>query len=150
MISFRTRPKGKYIQQASWQDLYILTEKWEHAIEFQVQEIEFLERLIEAYFIKLLLQENLDDLIMLQRDLATAHVQAKRLLERTQIHMTHIIDLLDSSLALDAEAFRTQHAVLEDHTSDFVDVVKQLRFSVFKLTKSVLDQDKPKYLWKYN
>ncbi len=150
MISFRTRPKGRYIEQASWQDLYILIEKWKHTIEFKEQEIEFLERLIETYFIKLLLQENLDDLIVLQGDLRNVRIQAKRLLLRTQTHMTHIIDLLDSSIALDEEAFRTELAVLEDHSTDFIDVVKQLCFTVFKLTKSVLDKDKPKFIWKYN
>ena len=34
MSNFRDRPKGDYIQQATWQDLYKLTERWKNNIEY--------------------------------------------------------------------------------------------------------------------
>ena len=150
MHSYRNRPKGNYIQEASWQDLYILAENWKNNLEFQLFEIEFLQRLIETYFVKLLLCKNLDELREIQKDLSQANNETKDLLQRIQLYLNHIVDILDDPIKYDASIFRDELAQLEDAISRFIAMQKTLKFTVFKLTKGVLENEKPTFFWKYN
>lgn len=150
MVNYRDRPKGNYIQEATWQDLYILSENWKSNVEFQLFEIGFLERLIETNFVKLLLLENLDELRELQRDLFYAKNESKTLLKQIESHLNHIVDILDEPFKYDASFFRDEHENLEDNISEFINKQKTIRYIVFKMTKDVLESEKSKFIWKYN
>jgi len=130
--------------------LYKLTEIWKNNMECQLFEIEFPERLIETFFVKLLLQENLDTLRELQNDLFQAKNGSKDLQQHIQIHLDHIVDLLDEPFKYKASIFRQDHEQLEDDVSEFISMQKTIRFTVFKMTKDVLESEKPKFIWKYN
>jgi len=150
MSNYRSRPKGDYIREAAWQDLHKLTEQWQNNLEFQLYEIEFLERLIETYFVKLLLQENLDELRELQRDLYHAKNQSEVLLQSIQTHLNHIIDVIDEPFKYDGSIFRDEHEQLEDDVTEFITKQKVIKLTVFKMTKDVLENEKSKFFWKYN
>ncbi len=150
MSDYRSRPKGDYAQEAAWQDLYKLTEHWQNTLGFQLYEIEFLERLIETYFVKLLLLENLDELRELQRDLYYAKNQSEVLLQRIQTHLNHIINIIDEPFKYDSSIFRDEHEQLEDDVTEFITKQKVIKLTVFKMTKGVLENEKPKFFWKYN
>lgn len=150
MNNYRNRPKGDYIQEATWQDLYILTEGWQSNLEFQLYEIEFLERLIETYFVNLLLQENLDELRELQIDLYKAKNQSKKISKRIKTHLSHIADILDEPFKFDGSIFRDEHQQLEDDVAEFILNQKVVRLTVFTMTKDVLENEKPKFILKYN
>ncbi len=150
MNTYRNRPKGNYIQKATWKELYLLTESWKNVLEFYALEIEFLESLIETYFVKLLVQENFDVLRELQRDLLEAKKQRKSMQQRIQIHSTKIIDLIDEPFNLHASNFRNTHEQFEDEISEFKAVLEILIYTIFKVTKDVLESEKPKFIWKYN
>ena len=146
MSNYRNRPKGDYIQEAAWQDLHILSERWQNNLEFQLFEIEFLENLIETYFVKLLLQQNLDELRELQRDIYQAKSQSKVLLQRINTHLNHIADILDEPSKYDGSTFRIEHEQLEDDVSEFIINQKVVRLIIFKMTKEVLQSEKPKFI----
>lgn len=150
MIQYRNRPKGDYIQKATWQDLFRLTERWQDTIEFQLYEIEFLNSLIDTYFVKLLVQENLDELRELQIDLYRAKNQSENLLQHIQVHLSHIADILDEPYKYGNSIFRKEHEHLENNVTEFINNQKIIRFTVFKMTQDVLESEKPKYIWKYN
>ena len=150
MSNYRNRPKGDYIQEAEWQDLFILTERLQGNLEFQLYEIEFLERLIDTYFVKLLLQENLDELRELQMDLHQSKNEALKLLKRIQLHLVHIADIINEPFKCDRSIFRNEHEGLEDQISEFTTNQKVVQVTVFNMTKDVLENESPKFIWKYN
>ena len=150
MSNYRNRPKGNYIQEASWQELYMLTESWKNDLEFYLLDIEFLERLVETYFVKYLTNQNFEEIRGLQRELLERNIKCENLLKRIQIHFDHIVDLIDQPLMYDASIFRTEHELLEDEISEFEVMLKAVRYAVFTITKDVLESKKPKYIWKYN
>ena len=150
MSNYRNRPKGQYIFEATWKDLYILTERWKNDLELQCNEIEFLERLIETYFVKLLLRENIEVIRELQRDLYLAKDRAKKLLQHIEAHLSQIINLLNEPFKFDIPIFRYEHEQLEDHISQFIKNQNIVRYTVFKITKDILNNEKPKFIWKYN
>lgn len=150
MINYRNRPKGQYIQEASWQDLYKLTEEWKNNLEFQLFEIEFLQNLIKRYFVELLDQENLDELRELQKDLYQYENQSKLLLENIDVHLNHIVKVIDEPFTFDASVFRREHELLEDDTSVFLIKHNTMKLTAFKMVKDSLQNEDPKFVWKYN
>ena len=150
MSDYRNRPKGNFIQEASWQDLYMLTESWKNDLEFYSLDVKFIELLVETYFVKFLINQNLDDLRELQRELLELNKQCENLLKRIKIHFTHIVDLIEDPFIYDASVFRTEHELLEEEISEFRKMLKVVRYAVFVLSKDVLGNEKPKCIWKYN
>ena len=150
MSNYRSRPKGNFIQEATWEELYILTESWKNDLEFYLLDIKFLERLVDTYFVKLLTNQNLDEIRELQSELLERKNQCENLLKRIQVHFAHIVDLIDNPFMHDALVFRAEHELLEDEVSEFKVMLKAIRYAVFNITKDVLESEKPKYIWKYN
>jgi hypothetical protein len=150
MKNYRSRPKGNYIQDANWKDLYILAENWKLDIEFYLIELEFFERLLETYFTRLLLHKNLDELQELHNDLIEAKWQCKDILQRIISHLNHIVNILDEPFTYDAIVFRNSHEQLEDYISEFTEMLKAAKYNIVQLTKAVLVSETPKFIWKYN
>jgi len=150
MSNYRRRPKGNYIQDASWKDLYNLAESWKNDIEFHLFEVDFFECLIETHFIKLLLLQNLDELRELQRDLFETRKRCKHIIQHIKTHLDHIVDIMDEPFCYNVVDFRADNEQLEDEASEFIASLKTVRYTVFKMTKSVLESEKPKFIWKYN
>ena len=150
MSDYRNRPKGNFIQEASWQELYMLTESWKNDLEFYLLDIRFLVRLVDTYFVKLLINQDLDELRELQRELLELNKQCENLLKHIKIHFTHIVDLIEDPFIYDASVFRTEHELLEEEISEFRKMLKVVRYAVFVLSKDVLGNEKPKCIWKYN
>ncbi|WP_428741020.1 hypothetical protein [Tenacibaculum sp.] len=150
MRSYRDRPKGRYIQKASLKDLYMLTKSWRNNLEFCLFEIEFLEQLVEASFVKLLLNEDLDKLVDLRRELSEVKNQSKSIQNSIQVQLFHNVDIIDNPSNYDTSIFRHEHGLLEDRIAEFLKILKLLKYVVFKITRNVLESDKPKFIWKYN
>lgn len=150
MSNYRNRPKRQHSAKASWKDLYILTERWQFDLEFQHYEIEFLEQLIETYFVKLLLRESLDVICELQNDLHQAKKRAEKLLQQIESHLDHIVDLLNEPFNYDILIFMYEHEQLQDNVAQFIKNQNVVKYVAFKMTKGVLKDGKPKFIWKYN
>lgn len=150
MNNYRNRPKGNYIHEATWQDLYILTESWKNDLEQYLLEINFLESLINTCFAKLLLYEKLDDLRKLQMDITVSKDQCINILQRIPNNLSNIVELIDKPCGYQTILFRVEHEQFEDKISDFIEMVKFIRQTVFSKTKGVFENEKPKYSWNLN
>ena len=150
MESYRNRPKGRYIQEASLKDLYMLTKSWRDNLEFCLFEIEFLEQLIESCFVKLLFNEDLEELVDLRRELSETKNQSKSIQNCIQVQLHHNVDIIDNPLNYDASIFRFEHGVLEDRITELLKILKILKYVVFRITRNVLESNKPKHIWRYN
>ncbi|WP_299667866.1 hypothetical protein [uncultured Polaribacter sp.] len=150
MSNYRSRPKGNYNQEATWEELQILTERWKNSLEFYAFEIAFLEILIETYFVKLLLQENFDVLRELQKDISEAKKQCKNMQQSILNHITHIANIINEPFNNSTISFRYTHEIFEDEISEFKALLKVLKYTVFKITKNILESEKPQFIWKYN
>ena len=96
------------------------------------------------------MNQSLDEIRELQRELYELNKQCKNLLECIKIHFTHIVDLIDEPLKYDESIFRAEHELFEDEIVEFKRKLKGVRYAVFNAAKDVLESEKPKYIWKYN
>lgn len=142
MSDFRYRPKGKYIHDADWQGIYILTEHWKNDLEFYRDDLRFLQHLIDKYFIWMTQKENLDEVRDIETDLIEIDRKCYQLLKKTNKHLTNLADLIDAPFKYDSHVFRTEHEELEDSIIDFVKSFRSNRKEMFAITEHVMDSEK--------
>jgi hypothetical protein len=150
MNNYRIRPKGNYIQEASWDKLYFLTKKWKEDVVFHKKDIKFFIDLVETYFAKLLMYENLDEIREIQIDLLHLHNECESTLKRIQLHLSHLSNLIIDTNRYDSHAFRNEHEKLEDKISGLIKNIKSTQKDTFVMTTDVVKNENPKIFWRYN
>jgi len=138
MNNFRNRPKGNYIHEADWQELYLLTEEWKKNLLFYKDDLKFLHHLIDKYFIHIPKREDIDKLEEIEEAILKIDVKRANLLKRTNKHLSHLGDLIDDPFKYDSHQFRTEHELLEDDIVKLVDDFKKHRKNTFTTTKKAL------------
>ena len=150
MSAYKNRPKDNYLQEASLENLYILTESWINDFELYVSEISFLELLIDTYFIKLLVYENVEEINELQLDSKKFKKRGLELLENLQFHLSSITEIIEESYYEKNGTLRDQQEFFEDEISYYVESLKIIRYTIYSKIKAIIEEQKSKLLWKYN
>lgn len=141
MSDFRNRPNGRYIFEADWQELYLLTEHWKSDLLFYADDLRFLHHLIDKYFIWISKKENIDVVRDAEVNLIDADNQSSSLLKRIDIHLTHLVELIDDPFKYDSHIFRTEHENLEDAITSFRKTVRGNRKDIFAVTEQVIGSE---------
>ncbi len=142
MNDFRKRPKGKYIQNANWSELYVLTEHWKSDLNFYKDDLRFLKFLINKYFIWLTIEENVKEVQSIEKSLHDTEVICNNLIEKVKKHLIQLGDLSENTNLESARIFRIEHEHLEDEISEFVKSFRINRKKVFKITEHIVDSEK--------
>ncbi len=139
MNAFRNRPKDNYIQEADWQQLFVLTEHWKSDLSFYADDLKFLQPLIDKYFLWISKKENIDKVEDIEINLLKVEKQCALLLNRTNKHLHHLAELIDNPFAYDSHKFRAEHELLEDELTQFVKDFRKNRKEVFAITKHIIE-----------
>lgn len=142
MNNLRSRPKGRYILDADWQELYILTENLKSDLLFYKDDLRFLQHLIDKYFLWMSKKENIDKVRDVEVNLMEANTQCIALLKRTEIHLTHLANRIDDAFKYDSHKLRDEHESLEDDISNFVKTFRKNRKEILTITEYVIDNEK--------
>tara|TARA_R110002049_G_scaffold83389_7_gene212142 strand:+ start:29027 stop:29485 length:459 start_codon:yes stop_codon:yes gene_type:complete len=138
MNDFRYRPKDKYIQQADWQKLYVLTEHWKSDLLFYTDDLRFLHHLIDKYFLWISKKENIDMVQEIEVNLLKIDKQCALLLQRVDSHLHHLSELIDNPFVYVSDKFRDEHESLEDDLAQFVKDFRDNRKGIFKITERIV------------
>lgn len=150
MDNFRYRPKDNFIQEASLDDLLALTKNWESDLIFYKNDLKFLQQLIEVHSVKLLLYEGANEFRDLQNDIQIAIVQCEILLKQTPVFTKHLTHQIDKPHKYDTHILRNNYELFEDDYSQYIETVKIIRLLAFSMLKSILEEEKSQYFWKFN
>lgn len=142
MNNFRNRPKGNFMFEADWQNLFLLTEQWKKDLLFYQDDSKFLHHLIDKYFIHIPKREDIDELEEIEEGIMKIDTACIDLLKRTNKHLTHLGDLIDDPFKYDSHQFRTEHELLEDDIAKFITDYREHRKNTFKVTEKVIKEDK--------
>lgn len=138
MGKFRTRPKGNYIQQADWEDLYALTKLWKSELLFYKEDLRFFHKLIDKYFVLMIQKKNIDKVQEYIRDLLESDKKCGDLLRKVNKHLEQLAKSIENPKKVEARIFRLEHEHLEDEIVSFEQAFKKARKKVFEITDSVL------------
>lgn len=150
MDDFRNRPKENFIQEANWNELYLLTESWKNDLDFYLFEIKFMESLIENRFSELLLFENLDELRELQIDVYELKNQCEHLLNNSKNNLESIVDIINDTYILNTSRFRSENEQLEENIIRFINKEREIKRCIFSMIKNILEKKKEKNSWMFN
>lgn len=137
MNNYRNRPKGNYMHEADWQELYLLTEEWEKDLLFYQDDLKFLHHLIDHYFRYIPEREEIDRLEEIEEGILKIDVKCADLIKRTNKHQTHLGELIDDPFKHDSHQFRAEHEILEDEIAQFVTNFKEHRKGTFTITEKI-------------
>ncbi len=148
MDKFRSRPKGDYIENTKWQELYVLAEHWKSDLLFYRDDLKFLHHLIEKYFIWIVKRDDLEKVRTVGSALLKDDRECAELLDKVDKHMAHIADFMEYHIKNGGQDFRKEHEKLEDDIALFVKKVRENRKQVFSVTEHLMDSEKLEYLLK--
>lgn len=145
-MEFRTRPKSNYLLDAEWQELHALTLHWQSDMMFFGDELRFFNLLIDKYFTSLVDKDNIATTKIVAAKLSHIKQTYESLYQEVLKHLQHIENFMVNPTAVDASAFRDEHATLEDELVAFVKSFKDTKHDLFQLTDHVIKDDKQKHL----
>lgn len=138
---YRSRSKRNYIQDTDWDELYILTKHWKSDLLFYKQDLRFLNKLLNKYFIWITKKENLDAVKTIGQNVLKDKRTGKKLLKRIDQHLAHIAQTIDYPFKHDSSVFRKEHQDLEDDIAKFYKTVRKNRKQMFSVTEHIMDSE---------
>ena len=142
MSDFRSRPKDQYIEEANWQELYILCKHWKADLSFYKDDLKFLHHLIDKYFMWISKKEHIDMVRKIEVNLLATNEHCTSILNRINEHLSHLAALIDNSFATNSLKFRMEHALLDDDITTFVRNFRTNRKEIFTVTDYLMDTEK--------
>lgn len=145
-MDLRIRPKSNYLAEADWQELYQLTEYWKRDVRFYEDELNFLLRLTDRYFLFFVDDEKIWRMQIMVKKLNEAIKKQENLARKIRVHLAYLAGLAENPFAHDAYAFREEHIRLEDELANFTLYVREAKREVFALTEEVMQAEKFRHL----
>ena len=141
MGKFPVVPGNPDPKAGKWNELYALTGHWQSDLKFFKDELRFLNRVINKFFIWLTEDGN----VMMARTMVNrlTGLEGRRNALDLEIakYMSHIRELLQNPFPYDDTRLREQHMELESELAAFVKDFRSLKEEVFELTEQVLETE---------
>ena len=141
MDAWRTRPKGPFIDEADWEELYALTQHWASDLAFYGDDLRFLHHLLKSYYMWLFLEERADEGSQIAKRLLALETRLGALARQTQEHLNHLAELLEDPFKHDSRKFRNDHAVLEEEITHFVKDFRACKKEALTLSKPLVSSE---------
>ena len=141
MDDLRIRPKGPYIFEADWKELYVLNEHWASDLAFYGDDLTFLHHLLKSYYMWLFLQERADQGSKVAKQLEELESRRNALARQTQKNLAHLAGLIDDPFRYDSHKFRNEHAALEEEIAHFVKDFRACKKDAFALSKRLVSSE---------
>jgi hypothetical protein len=141
MESIRKRPKGDFIAEANMEQLYALTKHWNSDLHFFRDDLSFLHKLLDSYFIWIDKDENYKVASKMKNELLRLRERCEDLLGKTDKHREQIGKMILEKIE-DSRVFRLEHEHLEDEIASFVKAFRLNRLALFKITEYIKDTEK--------
>lgn len=135
------KSKSNYLHQMSCEQLYIIAEHWKSDLDFFTDEINFLKRLINKYFIWLTQEENARNLHKVHEKLMVSERFKNDLLKVIALHREHLGNMMENPFSCDEQMIKEQHIRIEEDMTDFVKSFKNIKKELYQTTGDVIDSE---------
>lgn len=147
-MEFRMQLNSDFFKQASWEQLYIITDHWKSDLYFYNDETNFLKHLLSKYSIWLTQNANIENVNVVSEKLHVCERFKNDLLETIAKHMKHIKNMVENPFVHNELAFREEHAQLEEDVADYVKSHREVKKEIFSITEKVIESEKLQHLLK--
>lgn len=135
-----------FLKRTAWEELYVLTQHWKSDLDFYKDEMQFLNNLINKYFIWMTKDENIDKVRLMVVNLSK--LEKQRILLATDIkkHLSHIAGIMESAFTHNEQAFRDEHAALEEKMVLLIKDIRKVKKEVFAITEHIMESERLQHL----
>ncbi|MBL6449019.1 hypothetical protein JMN32_22095 [Fulvivirga sp. 29W222] len=141
-MELKIQHKSDFFDQASWEQLYVITNYWKSDLCFYGDETSFLKHLVGKYSIWLTVSDNIEWVQQVTEKLNVCERFKDDLLATIARHMGHIRGMVENPFVHNEQKFREEHAQLEEDVVDYVKSHRSLKKQVFTITEKVVESEK--------
>ena len=145
-VSKRNRAMGSREDEDRRYQMFIVSEHWLTDLKFFNDELNFLRRLVDKYFMWLVDEANIESTQKLARDLSRFETKRTRLSAKLAHHLKRLTNLIENPFSHSAQDSIDEHADLEALMSAFVKDFRRIKRAAFTLTETVIESEKSKHL----
>lgn len=141
MEAFNSEFSKDDLQPANWNEMYILTRYWRSDLEFYLEDLSFLTKLVKKYSIWVKSNETSEEVRKMSAELHNIIQHGKELKETLEKHQSKIAHVIDQTSQDSEKAILEEHGALEKEMAEFVKNFRANRRNVFKVSEKVLDSE---------
>ena len=145
-MDIRSRPKGDYLRNALWTELYDLTKHLKTEFDFYRDEISFLRILLDKNLNELTHDISNDELKAITTELTHVDAEYKSICSLINLQLHELKALIEDDEFQDEQQFRDEHAQLEDTYSHFVIMLRNLKRNIFFRIEHIMKLKKEDHL----
>lgn len=131
---------------SSWEEHYALSRHWASDLEFYRDDLRFLHKLIDKYFIWITNKENIESVRRIGSSILSLEAECRELMVDVKTHLSHLVERIENPEREGGDSVVKEHARLEKHMADFVKSFRMNRKEVFSITEHVVDSEKLAHL----
>lgn len=124
----------------NWEKMYVLVRYWRSDLEFYLEDLNFLTKLVKKYSIWVKRTDNSEEVEKMSAELQDIIRHGKALKAKLEEHQSKLAGLIDHK-SNNSEVTEIEHEALEKEISEFVKNFRANRRNVFKVSEKVLDSE---------
>lgn len=131
-------------EERSWQQMYIISQRWQSDLAFFNDELKFFRKLIDKYFMWLADDKNIESVRKLASDLYRFEKRRFTVSQRLSLHVHQLTNLVGNSSSHNAQGCKDEHGQLEVIFAEFTKDFRRIKSEVFIASEKVIDSEKVK------
>ncbi|HEY0745034.1 MAG TPA: hypothetical protein VGD40_26395 [Chryseosolibacter sp.] len=128
------------------QQIYIISERWQSDLVFFYDELNFLRKLIDKYFIWLIDDDNIESTRKVASELSKLEKRRFSILQRLDKHRRHLANVIENPFTHNTQECSDEHSELEVLFAGLAKEFRLVKKDVFDLTEHVIESEKAKRL----
>ncbi|WP_339812215.1 hypothetical protein [uncultured Imperialibacter sp.] len=129
-----------------WSEQYVMAERWQSDLKFDKDELRFLKKLIDKYFLWLIDEKHLESTQQVASRLS--HFERNTLATETKVtkHMHHLVAFIENPSLPDASACENEHNTVKKALADLQMELRAVKKEVFQIAEQAIDSSKAQRL----
>lgn len=141
MDTYNTEVNKDDLQPKNWDKMYVLVRYWRSDLEFYLEDLNFLTRLVKKYSIWVRRNENSEEVSKMTGELQDIIQHGRNLQLKLEEHQSKLAGIIDHKNKIPEDVVLQEHEALENEIAEFVKKFRANRRNVFKVSEKVLDSE---------
>lgn len=141
-----TARTSEVAEENGWQSLYIVAEHWQSDLKFYDDEIQFLRKLVDRYFMWLTDDQNIDKTRAVASDLIGLEKRKNDITRQVEGHLKDLASMVKKESIENLDRHKDEHAELEESMARLMKDFRRIKKGIFQLTEAIMESEKGRHV----
>lgn len=141
MDTYNSEISRDNFQPGDWEKIYVLVRYWRSDMEFYLEDLQFLKKLVKKYSIWINRSNNSEEVNKMSAELQDIIKHGKELKLKMEAHQNKLTELRKEKSSNTEATVWNEHEILEHEVAEFVKHFRAHRRKVFKVSEKVMDSE---------